>query len=229
MALFWKRHNSKVQRFNNLKTIQGKHRILGEDCDIVEIIEDDQNTNSEVRYPQDPQDLAHGILTIHAAITGRLWEDVIRPIQRMEIDDNIEKITIYLSTNGGDISSAMTLCDVLDKITKPTDLILFDEVWSAGTLIACAGFSNPVVKKACYSSTVGVIHKPFLAGCSEYYDIDDLDELHEHIRHVQHRMKEYYLSHSKMTVVEYRRLMKNGDHYLDAEELLRLGIVDKIL
>lgn len=212
------------KEFNALKNIQRKHRILGEEYDTAEILED-----NEVRYEQDPQDLAHGILTIHTVIRGQLWEDVIRPLQRMETDDSIEKITIYLSTSGGELKSAMTLCDVLDKITKPTDLILFDEVGSAGTLIACAGFLNPAVTKYCYKSAVAIFHKPYLFGCNECYDLDDIEELHEHIRSVQNRVKEYYLSHSRMTEAEYGDLMKRGDHCLEANELLRLGIVDSIL
>lgn len=178
---------------------------------------------------QDASDLEDGIILIHSDIDEGLWENVIRPLKQLERTESVKELTIYLSTEGGTISDALTYCDVLDRITKPTTVILFGEVLSCGLIMACAGYSNDNVKTVCYPSVVGMIHSPYVHRYKdEPVTTKALRELGDILGQREEAIFRYILDHSKITTEKLEEMMEK-DYYMDAEEMLRFGIVDEIL
>ncbi len=205
----------------NIRPYKRSVRVCDDEIDLL------QNQLNALMYEQDELDLEEGVLTIQTEITEEIWPNVIRPLHRMDDDDEIADITIFLSTPGGTLPCALAYCDVVDKLRAPTNIILFGEVLSCGVIMACAGFNNPNVHTYCYPSTLAMMHSPFVQGYrDERVTLDSMEELHGYLdRRIQYT-RNYMLTHSNIPEDVFDNEMLLRDYYMDAEELFKFGIVD---
>lgn len=200
-------------------------KLLAQDSEL----EEESECFISADYEQHPDDLVNGVIVIHEPITEKLWEKIVRPLKRLETDREIEEITLYLSTTGGDVEAAMSFCDVIDSISVPTNLILFESVWSAGMLMACSGSKNPNVTTYSYPSTLGVMHKPSILGYNERLTFEELEQLTAILERRHQMMRTYIVEHTNFSYETYDQLITDKDLYLTAEQMKEYGIVDEII
>lgn len=158
-------------------------------------------------------------------IADDIVEMAILPFMNMENDGTNEPIDIIISTPGGDIYSGFALVDTLEKATVPTTIHILGMAASMGTLIAMAGKNNPNVKTVCNRFSVGLIHsgETYMEGSTHAVrDTFNFSEKYEE------KIKQYILSHSKIDEDYYAKIERK-ELWLDADEMLRLGIVDEIV
>ena len=170
-----------------------------------------------------------GILLIHSEIKITFCESVFRPLKKIERDEDIERIQIYLSTFGGDVNAALTYCDVIDRLEKSTTITLFGEVFSCGFIMACAGYKNPNVHTVCYPSVTAMMHSPVVFRYKdEPVTARALEELGDILTERKASVFEYIMSNSKITP-ELIKKIDAKDYYMNAKALLEYGVVDEIL
>lgn len=203
-----------------------RRKLLAQEDEPMQI---DLSELENATYEQHPDDFANGVMVIHEPITEKFWEKIVRPLKRLETDRGIEEITFYLSTPGGDVEAAMSFCDVIDAISVPTHIILFETVCSAGMLMACSGSKNPFVKTYCYPSTLGVMHKPSVLGYTERLTFEELGLLTEVLERRHQMMRTYIVDHTNFTFETYDELITDKDLYLTAQQMKEYGIVDEII
>lgn len=164
-------------------------------------------------------------IVINEEIDGNLLESAVIPYMTMDNDGTGKPIEILLSTNGGDIYFGFNLVDQIEKAKTPTTIHIMGMAASMGTLIAMAGKNNPNVKTVCHSFSVGLIHSgsQYMEGATHA-----VKDLFDFTQHYEERIKNYILTHSKITP-EYYEKIERKELYLDADEMLRLGIVDEII
>ena len=165
------------------------------------------------------------VILINQEITDDLLEMAVIPYMEMDGDKTGEPIEIILSTAGGDIYSGFALVDVIEKSKTPTTIHIMGMAASMGTLIAIAGKNNPNVKTVCHPFSVGLIHSG-----SQYMEgsAHAVKDTFDFSQHYEEKIKEYILSHTKITE-EYYDKIERKELWLDADEMLRLGIVDEII
>lgn len=169
--------------------------------------------------------LEQRIIIINDEIGDDLLETAIVPYMTMDSDGSGQPIEIIISTVGGDIYSGFNLVDQIERAKTPTTIHIMSMAASMGTLIAMAGKNNPNVKTVCHPFSVGLIHSgsQYMEGSSHA-----VKDTFDFSQHYETKIKNYILSHSKITEDYYDKIERK-ELWLDADEMYRLGIVDEIL
>ena len=191
--------------------------------DLAELISSPEEL-SPVAY-QYYKNLANRRIILNEEVTSSLVETVILPLLEMDSDGSGKPIEIILSTPGGTIFDGLVLCDIIDRLKTPTTIRVLGYAYSMGGVFLLAGFNNPNVKKVCYPFSTALLHggETYLSGSSN--SVKDTFKFHDKM---ESKIKDYILSHSKITADEYEK-MERTEWYMTSEDMLRLGLVDEIL
>lgn len=169
--------------------------------------------------------LTQNIIYINEEIDDSIYDTVIIPLIDMDKDSTVEKITLYINTPGGLLYSGFALIDVIEKLSTPTDIIIIGVAASMGGMIAMAGHNNPNITTYCYPHSVGLIHsgETFLTG-----NTNSVRDTHKFNERYEQKIKSYILTHSTITEDMYKDIERK-EFWMTAEDMLKYGIVDKIL
>lgn len=164
-------------------------------------------------------------IVINDEIGDDLLESATLPFIDMDNDGTGKPIEIILSTVGGDVYTGFNLVDQIEKAKTPTTIHIMSMAASMGCLIAMAGKDNPNVRTVCHPFSVGLIHSgsAYLAGSAHA-----VKDTFDFTQHYEEKIKDYILSHSKIDEDYYEKIERK-ELWLDADEMLRLGIVDEII
>lgn len=183
-----------------------------------------------------------GLANSRVILAGEIMDDIVEnvaiPLLDMikEKEDTREKILkgyplkldpieIIIHSPGGSVYDSMFLANIIDKTTVPINVKILGNALSMGMIIAMAGYNNSNVTKECYGFSIGLIHAGSLKMEGEANAVRDTMEFNDKYSEM---MKQYVLSHSKITEEEYEA-HNSKQWYLTAEEMLNYGIVDKVI
>lgn len=165
-------------------------------------------------------------IIINDSITSEILERVIIPLQEMDNDGSFEPIEIILDTTGGEIYMGFALVDAIEKLQTKTTVRIMGMAMSMGIYIAMAGFNNPNVEVVCTKYSVGLIHAGIVGyGVMEANAARDLSDFND--KYEKTIIRPFVLSHSKITE-ELCDKIERKEYYMTAEEMVELGIVDRI-
>lgn len=164
-------------------------------------------------------------IIINEQITANIVESVMLPLIEMDNDGTGEPINIILNTVGGSLFDGATLCNIIDGLKTPTTITVFTYAYSMGSVLLMAGYNNPNVKKRCYKHSTALLHagSSYLEGDS--MSVKDQFNFYQKFEDV---IKDYTLSHSKITSEEYEK-MERYEWYMTSDTMLEKGLVDEII
>lgn len=165
------------------------------------------------------------IIIINDEIDNTLLESAILPYYEMDIDGSGKPIEIIINTEGGSVYSGFNLIDLIENAKTPTTLHIMSMALSMGILIAMAGKNNPNVKTVCHPFSVGLLHSgsQYMEGTSHA-----VKDTFNFSQHYEDKIKNYIISHTKIDEDLYEKIERK-EYWMDADEMFRLGIVDKII
>lgn len=183
-----------------------------------------------------------GLANDRVILAGEIMDDIVENVAIPLLDmikknkevksSDLEKqssklnpIEIIIHSPGGSVYDGMFLANIIDKAEVPINIKIFGNALSMGMIIAMAGYNNPNVTKECYGFSIGLIHAGSLKMEGEANAVRDTMEFNDKYSEM---MKQYVLSHSKITEEEYEA-HNSKQWYLTAEEMLNYGIVDKVI
>lgn len=158
-------------------------------------------------------------------VADDIVENVILPLIEMDNDETGAPIELLISTPGGSLFDGMVLCDVIDQMKTPLTITILGYVYSMGGIIAMAGYNNSNVKKRCYAHSTALLHGGSTMMSGSMSSVKDTMEFQNKF---ERKIREYTLSHSKITPEEYD-LMERKEWYFTADEMIEKGIVDEII
>ena len=143
----------------------------------------------------------------------------------MDNDGTGKPIEIILCTVVVSLFDGLTLCNIIDKLKTPTTITVVTYAYSMGSILLMAGYNNPHVKKRCYEFSTALLHSgsSYLEGNSS--SVKDQFNFYQTF---EDKVREYTLSHSKITEEEYDK-MERYEWYMDSKTMLEKGLVDEIL
>ena len=164
-------------------------------------------------------------IIINDQIDATLLETVILPLLEMDNDGTGKPIEIILCTIGGSLFDGLTLCNIIDNLKCPTTITVATYAYSMGSIILMAGYNNPHVKKRCYEFSTALLHSgsSYLEGNS-----NAVKDQFNFYQTFENKVKEYTLSHSRITEEEYDK-MERYEWYMDSTTMLEKGLVDEII
>lgn len=164
-------------------------------------------------------------IIINEEIGDSLLETAVIPFMEMDNDGTGEPIEIILSTVGGEIYNGFNFIDMIEKAKTPVTIHIMSMAASMGLLIAIAGKDNPNVKTVCHPFSVGLLHSGsrYMEGSS--HAVKDTFDFSEHY---ENKIKNYILSHTHIDEDTYEKIERK-EYWMDADEMLKVGIVDEII
>ncbi|HAU87773.1 MAG TPA: hypothetical protein DCW90_20485 [Lachnospiraceae bacterium] len=184
----------------------------------------DSNLPDPIMY-QYYKNLKDRKIIINTEIGDDLLECATLPLMEMDNDGSGEPIEIILSSVGGEIYSGFNLVDQIEKLKTPTTIHIMSMAASMGLLIAMAGKNNPNVKTVCHQFSVGLLHSgsKYMEGSAHA-----VRDTFDFSQHYEEKIKQYILSHTKIDDDLYEKIERK-EYWMDADEMMRLGIVDEII
>ena len=135
-------------------------------------------------------------------------------------------IEFFISSNGGSVSDMFAIYDLMELVKKNRDIATFGygKVSSAAVLILAAGTSG---KRHISKNTRVMIHH--CSGNASGTQPNVRVNFNE-LKKVEEMMIQLLADNSKLSVGEiYNIFSRNTDEYFSAEEVLEMGLVDKII
>lgn len=191
--------------------------------DANELIAAVRNPLPEPFHYQYYKGLAENRIVINQEISDDILETAILPLISMDNDPNVEHIEIILNTPGGELYSGFALVAALEQLKTHTTLRIVGMAASMGIYIAMA--KNPNLIKICDRFSVGLLHGGSQIVQGSAHAVRDTFKFTERY---ENKIKDYVLSHTSINEDLYAELERQ-EYWMDAEDMLKYGIVDKII
>ena len=205
----------------NMELSDKEYVELAEKLDTEQLIlEDTQIINNQYENL-----LKNRIILINDFISELTIDKVVMPLLQMDNDGSNKKITIYINTNGGSVNDGLVLCDVIERLKCPTDVIVLGYAYSMGSIILMAGKNNPNVTRYCYPFSTALIHggSAYVSGTSS--QVKDYFKFNEKY---EKRISDFIVSHTNLSEDDYAAI-ERYEAYLDSDEMYEKCLVDAIL
>lgn len=169
--------------------------------------------------------LKHRIILINDIISNLTIDKIVMPLLQMDNDGTGEKITIYLNSNGGSTFDGLVLCNIIERLKTPTEVIVLGYAYSMGSIILMSGKNNPNVTRKCYPFSTALIHggSVYIGGTSS--QVKDYFKFNEKF---EKRIADFIVSHTNLSEDDYAAI-ERYEAYMDSDEMLEKGLVDEII
>lgn len=200
-----------------------------------------ENSAFELPFPVPVEDVGSGLPTPDEALYWELKEQRVYWID-YEISDNYnlitlakeiiklnreeqgvtnpDPITIYIHSYGGDLAQAQFFCDLIESSHIPVITVAAGVAMSAGLLIFLSGR-----KRYAFKHSQLLIHQGSASFSGTAEEIKEAQAAYE--RQLE-KMEQYIFSHTSIDKKLFDK-KKSKDQYVSGEELVALGIADKII
>ena len=139
-------------------------------------------------------------------------------------EDPKQDIHLYINSPGGSVSAGLAMLDTMRFVQCDVATYIVGQAASMGSVLAAAGTKG---KRYTLSNARNLMHQPLLGGVMEGQATDIEIEAREMLR-IRDRLYQIYASATGQTI---DRIAKDCDRnkWLDDQEMLEYGLVDKIL
>lgn len=157
------------------------------------------------------------------AVHDESAERVVNRLMYLEAIDPGKEIKLYVNSPGGVVTSGMVIMDTMDLISSPVSTICMGLAASMGSLILSNGEKG---KRFIYPSGRVMIHQPSIGGAQG--SASDLAITAREIRRTKELGAKILADNCGQ---DFEKVMKDfdRDYWMNAEESLAYGIVDKLV
>jgi len=166
-----------------------------------------------------------GVFFINSIFDDILLEYIFFDLKKAIDNKNIERITIYINSNGGDTTVLFPFYDLIKSTKKIIKTIVIGKAYSAGAMILLAGTHGH--RFALKNSEI-LLHE--VASQMAWSKNSQIIENAKNINLINKRLKEIVKENSKMSDKEIELYFNsNKDIFITSQQALKYGIIDKIL
>ncbi|KAH7085271.1 Clp protease-domain-containing protein [Paraphoma chrysanthemicola] len=168
--------------------------------------------------------LQERIITLNGEVEDTMSATVIAQLLFLEAENPEKPISMYINSPGGSVSAGLAIYDTMNYIRSPVSTTCMGMAASMGSLLLAGGAPG---QRYILPHARVMIHQP--SGGYRGKASDIADHAKEILR-VRDKLNRIYQTHltKKRTIEEIEKYMER-DYYLDAEEAVEFGIVDKIM
>lgn len=201
------------------------------------IINDDEPDEEESKEPQDKRDdlmmlnkrlerLFFEKRAVHlwGVVDDKSAREVTTKLLLLEADKPGQEITFYINSPGGVVTSGMVIYDTMQMISSPVNTICMGLAASMGSILLSGGQKG---KRSVYPHGEVMIHQPSLGGFIRGVS-SDLEIQARQTQRVKQIGAKILADNCGKTVDEIMRDF-DRDYWMNAEEAIQYGIVDKII
>jgi ATP-dependent Clp protease, protease subunit len=193
--------------------------------------DDDEQADAELRKSGAPVSaliqkafLAQRKIFLWGPVTDESAKDLTEKLLYLEAKAPGEKITFYINTPGGSITAGMAVYDTMRLITSPIDVVVTGMAASMGSILLSGAKKG---HRFIYPHARVLIHQPLISGrfIGPASDINIQAQEMEKLRAELNAI----LATASEQPLERINQDTDRDFYLNAEEAIAYGLVDRIV
>jgi ATP-dependent Clp protease protease subunit len=157
-------------------------------------------------------------------VTGQVEDNMASVIvaQLLYLEsENSRDISMYINSPGGVVTAGMAIHDTMQYIKPRVSTVCVGQAASMGSFLLAAG--EPGMRVALPNSRI-MVHQP--SGGARGM-ASDIEIQAKEILRIRERMNDLYAKYTGQTLTDIEKAL-DRDTFLEAEEALKFGIVDKV-
>lgn len=184
----------------------------------------EQTARGERSYDIYSRLLKDRIIFLGGGIGDELSNLIVAQLLFLANEDPKTDIHLYINSPGGSISAGLAMLDTMDYIEPDVCTYIIGQAASMGSIIACTGAKG---KRFTLKSSRNLMHQPLISGVMEGQATDLEIEAREMLR-IRDVIYDIY---AERTGRPREQIVDDLDRntWLDEDEMLAYGLVDKIL
>ncbi|KAF9335503.1 hypothetical protein BG006_011359 [Podila minutissima] len=165
--------------------------------------------------------LKERIICLNGTVHDQSAALIVAQLLFLESENPEKPISLYINSPGGSVTAGMAIYDTY--IQSPVSTLCNGQACSMGSLLLAAG--EPGKRYALPNASI-MMHQPSGGASGQASDI----AIHaREILRVRERLNRIYQKHCNVKDLEAIERAVERDHFMDAEEALKFGLIDKIL
>lgn len=169
--------------------------------------------------------LAERIIFLGEEVSDSVADLLIAQLLYLEGQDPDADIQLYINSPGGSVTAGLAIYDTMQYITCDVVTICVGLAASFGAFLLAGGARG---KRMALPHAEIMIHQPAIHGQGIQGSASDIQIMAEHIQNSKQRLNAILAQNTGHSVAEIER-DTDRDHFLNAEEALAYGLIDKVL
>ena len=166
--------------------------------------------------------LKERVIFLSGPIDDNISNLVVAQLLFLESENPEKDISIYINSPGGSISAGLAIYDTMQFISSSVSTLCIGQAASMGALLLAGGDKG---KRYVLPNSRIMIHQPLGGFQGQASDF----EIHaKEILHMKKIVNEILAKHTGQTVKKIEK-DTDRDNFLNAEEAVKYGLVDKII
>jgi ATP-dependent Clp protease protease subunit len=182
----------------------------------------EQSSRGERAYDIYSRLLKDRIIFMGEQVQDSMANTVIAQMLFLESEDPDKDINLYINSPGGSVTAGLAIYDTMQYIRPDIATICMGQATSMGALLLAAGAKG---KRYALPHARVMIHQP-LGGVQG--QATDIDIQAKEIMKIKELIHKILVKHTGQSMEKIRQDTER-DYFMDAEEALRYGIVDRII
>lgn len=196
-----------------------KHEEMG--LNLVPIVIE-KTSRGERSYDIYSRLLKERIVFVVGTIDDHIANLVVAQILFLESENPEKDISLYINSPGGSVTAGLAIYDTMQFTRPEVSTLCIGQAASMGAVLLAGGAPG---KRYLLPHSKVMIHQPIGSFQGQASDID----IHaKEIIKTRERLNQLLVKHTQQAIDKIRRDTER-DHFMDAEETLQYGIVDKVL
>ena len=182
----------------------------------------EQTNRGERSYDIFSRLLKERIIFLTGPVEDNMATLVCAQLLFLEAENPKKEIALYINSPGGVVTAGMAIYDTMQFIKPAVSTLCIGQAASMGSLLLAAGEKG--MRFATPNARV-MVHQPSGGFQGQASDIE------RHARDIikmKRRLNEVYVKHCGRTYEEVEATL-DRDHFMDGEEALSWGVIDKVL
>lgn len=181
----------------------------------------DKELDGERSYDIFSKLLKNRIILLSGEIDDNVASSIVAQLLYLDSINN-EDISLYINSPGGSVSAGMAIYDTMNFIRSDVSTICVGMAASMGAFLLSSGAKG---KRVALPNSEIMIHQP-LGGAEG--QATEIKIVAEHIIKLKKKLNSILSKNTNKSLKTIERDTER-DYYLDAEEALKYGLVDKII
>jgi ATP-dependent Clp protease protease subunit len=182
----------------------------------------EQSSRGERAYDIYSRLLKDRIIFMGEQVHDSMANTIIAQMLFLESEDPDKDINLYINSPGGSVTAGLAIYDTMQYIRPAISTICMGQATSMGALLLAAGAKG---KRYTLPHARVMIHQP-LGGVQG--QATDIDIQAKEILKIKELIHKILVKHTGQSMEKIRQDTER-DYFMDADEALRYGIVDRII
>jgi ATP-dependent Clp protease protease subunit len=182
----------------------------------------EQSSRGERAYDIYSRLLKDRIIFLGEQVHDGMANTIIAQMLFLESEDPDKDINLYVNSPGGSVTAGLAIYDTMQYIRPDIATICMGQATSMGALLLAAGAKG---KRYALPHARVMIHQP-LGGVQG--QATDIDIQAKEIMKIKDLIHKILVKHTGQTLERIRQDTER-DYFMDVQEALRYGIVDKVI